>query len=83
MDVLVYAETPEVAQKKVLLCLLAEREAARRGIEISDAEVQAEADQFRRAFGLTDADDTTNWMDSVGLDADSFCGQAFLTHAEQ
>lgn len=57
-----------VLAKKVLLCLLAARDAARLGIAPAEADVQSASDVFRRRFGLEDADDMNAWLAEVGLD---------------
>jgi FKBP-type peptidyl-prolyl cis-trans isomerase (trigger factor) len=72
MDVLVWSENRAVAEKKVLMCLLATREAARLGIEITEAKVQSTSDEFRRTFGLEDGDAMADWMKKVELDLESY-----------
>lgn len=68
MDALIYSETRAVAEKKVLLCLLAMREAERLGLRITQADVETTSDDFRRSFGLEDAEVTAKWMQNAGLD---------------
>jgi hypothetical protein len=65
-------ETVDVARKKTLLRLLARREAARGGIELPFAEVQAASDGFREHFGLTTADATEGWLRTAGLTSETF-----------
>lgn len=72
MDGFVYSETRAVAEKKVLLCLLAMREVERRGIAITTDDVTKTSDDFRREFGLEDAEVTAAWMKSAGLDHESY-----------
>jgi hypothetical protein len=65
-------ETVDVARKKALLRLLARHEAARAGIELPFADVQAASDGFREHFGLTTADATEGWLQTAGLTAETF-----------
>jgi hypothetical protein len=60
-------ETLAVVRKKALLRILARRDADRTKIRVTDADVQATSDQFRRNFGLTDGNDLTDWITHQGL----------------
>jgi peptidylprolyl isomerase len=53
------------------------RDAQKRGITVSNEEVQAAADDFRRCIGLHRAKETYEWMDEIGITADDFEG--FIT----
>jgi hypothetical protein len=72
IDLLRRHETTAVLRKKVLLSILAMREASRLGFTVTDAEVLSLSDWFRRRFGLADAKDMKAWLDKTGLDAESF-----------
>jgi hypothetical protein len=56
-----------VLAKRILLCVLAAREAARSGIEPTEADVQSASETFRRRFGLEDAEDMGAWLAEAGL----------------
>jgi hypothetical protein len=60
--------SPAVLAKKVLMCVLATREAARLGISPTESDVQRASDVFRQRFGLEDADEMQAWLGEVGLD---------------
>ena len=72
MQVLVFSESREVAEKKILICLLAMREAERLGLVITDEDVQRTSDDFRRRFGLEDGDAAMAWMKDKGLELTSY-----------
>ena len=61
------AESMAVSRKKTLLRILALREAARMGLTVNDAEVQAFAVKFRRGFRLADESDLERWLAASGL----------------
>jgi hypothetical protein len=67
-----WREPRAVSEKKVLICLLAMREAERRGITMTSAEVQQTSDDFRIQFGLVETDESIAWMRSAGLDEASY-----------
>ena len=50
--------------------------AKKQGIRVTDEEVQARADQFRRAHGLHRAADTNRYLDALGVSLDEF--EAFI-----
>lgn len=50
--------------------------AKKQGIRVSDEEVQARADQFRRVHGLHRAADTNRYLDALGVSLDEF--EAFI-----
>lgn len=50
--------------------------AKKQGIRVSEEEVQARADQFRRAHGLHRAADTNRYLDALGVSLDEF--EAFI-----
>lgn len=60
-------ETLAVVRKKTLLRILACREADRKQMRVTDADVQATSEQFRRQFGLAEAEDLARWIDHQGL----------------
>ena len=72
MDALVFAESRAVAEKKILMCLLAQREVARLGVQITDEQVETASDQFRRSFGLEDAEEMKAWMAEHELDLPTY-----------
>jgi parvulin-like peptidyl-prolyl isomerase len=51
--------------------------ARKAGIQVSDAEIQERADQFRRVRGLHRASDTNKYLDAMRISLDEF--EAFLT----
>ena len=53
------------------------RAAKKRGIAVPPDEVQARADQFRRAKGLHRATDTNRYLDALGVSLDEF--ESFIT----
>jgi hypothetical protein len=67
-----WIEPRAVSEKKVLICLLAMREAERRGITMTSADVQKTSDDFRLQFGLAETDASVEWMASAGLDEASY-----------
>jgi len=54
-------------EKQVLLGLLAEQEAARLSLPITDADIEETSDGFRAERGLHDPDETLRWLDRAGL----------------
>lgn len=65
-------ETLAVLRKKALLRLLARREAARLGLVVTQAEMQAEAERFLAAAGLDDGAALAGWLDASGLGEAAF-----------
>ena len=65
-------EPVAVLRKKVLLRLLARREADRIGMRASEAEIRAGVDDFRRQFGLYRQSDTEAWASANGVTNDIF-----------
>ncbi len=61
-----------VSRKKVLLRLLAKREARRLGIKVSDEEVQNTSEQFRKRCNLLSARDTHTWLADSELSQNNF-----------
>jgi hypothetical protein len=55
-------ETLAVVRKKALLRILARRDADRANIRVTDADVQATSEQFRRSFGLADGNELADWI---------------------
>lgn len=47
-------------------------EAPKLGVQVSDNEIQQEADQVRRALGLHRAQDTLDFLDGIGLTVEDF-----------
>ncbi len=48
------------------------QEVERIDLEISDREIQATSDTFRRQFGLLDNQDTEQWLQNAGLTIDAY-----------
>jgi hypothetical protein len=71
-DVLLVGESLEVLRKKVLLRLLARREADRLSLDVRTEEVQRTADAFRRELGLAKAEDTQHWLHEQTLNMAEF-----------
>ncbi|WP_407520163.1 hypothetical protein [Methylobacterium oryzisoli] len=65
-------ETLAVVRKKALLRILARREAARGGLAVTQAAVEAEAALFRAAAGLHDDAALAGWLDTAGLSGAAF-----------
>lgn len=65
-------EALDCERREVLLRLLARDELARRGVVVGDEAVQHAADTFRRANGLSGADDMLRWMRDAGLALEDF-----------
>ena len=61
-------ESPSVLEKKILLSILATREASRLGIPITEADIQSVSDSFRKRFDLQEPEKMSQWLDEVGLD---------------
>lgn len=53
------------------------RGAKKQGVQVSDAEIQERADQFRRVRGLHRASDTNRYLDAMGVSLEEF--EAFIT----
>jgi hypothetical protein len=70
-------EPVAVLRKKVLLRLLARREADRIGLHASEAELRAAVDDFRRQFGLYRQSDTEAWAGANGVTNEIF--ERFMT----
>jgi thiopeptide-type bacteriocin biosynthesis protein len=62
-----HGESLEVIRKKILLRLLARREADRLGIVACAQELQDALDSFRLKYGLLTTDEMTRWLESEGL----------------
>jgi hypothetical protein len=56
---------------------LAARGARKAGIQVSEAEIQERADQFRRVHGLHRASDTNKYLDAMRISLEEF--EAFIT----
>jgi L-ascorbate metabolism protein UlaG (beta-lactamase superfamily) len=68
LEVLVrQGENRAVVAKKALLGMLAEREAERIGMVITDADVTATSDSFRARFGQMTLEDAQRWQKEAGL----------------
>lgn len=65
-------ETLAVVRKKALLRVLACRDAERAGIRITDADIAATSEDFRRGFGLEKEEDFVAWMTIRNLSAGAF-----------
>jgi|GEM_PF-2259521 len=65
-------ETVAVSRKKVLLRLLAGREAERLGIVISARQIRETTEAFRRQFGLLAEADFKCWLVEAGFDGPAF-----------
>jgi hypothetical protein len=65
-------ENPPVLRKKILLSILALREAPLFDITITEADAYAASDRFRRAFGLEDGAEMVCWLDEAGLTPEDF-----------
>jgi hypothetical protein len=65
-------ETMAVVRKKSLLRILASHEAQRIGLSVSEADVQATSDWFRRSFGLSAEKDLSHWIECQGLTEAAF-----------
>lgn len=61
-----------VAKKKSLLFILARREAARLGIEISADEVRIMSREFERDFGLDDRELKGRFLEEMGIDNETY-----------
>jgi len=61
-----------VAKKKSLLFILARREAARLGIEISANEIRIMSREFEKDFGLDDPDSKRRFLDQMGIDSETY-----------
>jgi hypothetical protein len=60
-------ETMAVVRKKALLRILARHDVDRAGVSVTDADVQATSEWFRRGFGLMDEEDFSYWIKCQGL----------------
>jgi hypothetical protein len=65
-------ETMAVVRKKALLRILARHDVDRAGVSITDADVQATSEWFRRGFGLMAAEDLSHWIKCQGLTEAAF-----------
>ena len=65
-------ENSIVTSKKALLAYLATKEAERIGLEITEDEVQAASDNFRRRFNLQDQEATDRWFRNAGLSLEAY-----------
>jgi hypothetical protein len=65
-------ETMAVVRKKALLRILARHDADRVGISVTDADIKATADWFRRGFGLFTDEDFSRWIECQKLTEAAF-----------
>jgi hypothetical protein len=65
-------ENSIVTSKKALLAYLAIQEAKRIGLEVTEGEVQAASDNFRRRYNLQDAEATDEWLRNAGLSLEAY-----------
>jgi hypothetical protein len=65
-------DTPAVLRKKALLRLLARDRAERIGLVPTDDELQAAADEFRRAVGLLTVAQFEQWFSTAGITEDEW-----------
>jgi L-ascorbate metabolism protein UlaG (beta-lactamase superfamily) len=65
-------EKRAVVEKKALLALLAEQEAERLSVPITDDDVQLTSDTFRTQCGLHDEAETLRWFERAGLTQASY-----------
>jgi len=65
-------ETMAVVRKKALLRILACHDADRTGVNVTEADIQATSDWFRRGFGLMADDDLSHWIECQGLTEAAF-----------
>jgi hypothetical protein len=72
IDAPTWPEPRAIAEKRVLICLLAMHEAERRGVAITSADVQLTSDEFRLEFGLAEPEASFAWMKRAGLDEVSY-----------
>jgi len=73
LEVLVrQGENRAVVAKKALLGLLAEREAERLGLSLTDTEVKETSDAFRARFGQLAPEDATRWRKEVGIGEEQY-----------
>jgi hypothetical protein len=66
-DLLRSLEPPPLPARDPLFARLVMEEAARRGVEATVEEVQAESEAFRRALGLDSAKATERWLSAHGI----------------
>lgn len=65
-------ETMAVVRKKALLRILARSEANRRSISVTDNDVEATFDWFRRCYGLSTDNELSRWMECQKLTKTTF-----------
>jgi hypothetical protein len=65
-------ETMAVVRKKALLRILACHDADRAGISVTDADIKATCDWFRRGFGLLADEDFSRWIECQKLTEAAF-----------
>jgi hypothetical protein len=65
-------ETMAVVRKKALLRILALHDADRAGISVTDADIKATSDWFRRGFGLLADEDFSHWIECQKLTETAF-----------
>ena len=65
-------ETMAVVRKKAMLRILASHEAERTGLKVTEADVQATSDWFRRGFGLLADKELARWLECQGLTEAAF-----------
>jgi hypothetical protein len=65
-------ETMAVVRKKALLRILACHDVDRAGISVTDADIKATSDWFRRGFGLLADQDFSRWIERQKLTEAAF-----------
>lgn len=65
-------ETMAVVRKKALLRILARHAMDRAGVCVTEADVKATSDWFRRGFGLLAGEDFSRWLESQKLTTSAF-----------
>jgi hypothetical protein len=71
-DLTASGETPAVVRKKVLLRILARREADLANIHLTDADIQLTVDAFRQSYDLVEDDKLAQWIEASGIRADGY-----------
>lgn len=65
-------ETMAVVRKKALLRILARQAMDRAGVCVTEADIKATSDWFRRGFGLLAGEDFSRWLESQKLTKSAF-----------
>lgn len=65
-------ETMAVVRKKALLRILARHAMDRAGVSVTEADMKATSDWFRRGFGLLAEEDFSRWLESQKLTKPAF-----------